>query len=63
MGETRLNCLAYIETNFACFGAIVENGIVIEIAPIAGWTKGKAWAYVKNYMIKKYNANIEEIQC
>lgn len=35
-----------IDTDYACFGIIAENGIVIEAAPTAKWTIGKSLHYV-----------------
>ncbi len=38
-----------ITLGILCFGLCVEDGIVMRAAPVAGWTVGSTWDYVKTY--------------
>lgn len=49
-----------IDTGYANFGIIAENGIVVEAAPIANWTVGKRIEYVLDYYRTKKRASIYE---
>jgi hypothetical protein len=51
--------LYYIDTGYACFGLVAENGIVIDAAPIARWTLTKKIDYVIMYY-KKKGAKVSE---
>lgn len=50
--------LAYINLSYCCFGIIVQDGICIQVPPIAKWmeaeriTKIIAWVKKKNGTIK-----------
>jgi len=47
--------------NSPCFGVVVEDGIVVEAAPIAKWTVGKSIVTVVLWYLK-HNAKIEVIK-
>jgi hypothetical protein len=50
--------LYHIETNNACFGIIVKDGIVVDGAPIAGKSFGRNINQVVKYYKKFFNAKI-----
>lgn len=37
----------------ACFGVLVQDGVVVEAAPICGWATGQPWAKVKRWLAAK----------
>jgi hypothetical protein len=37
----------------ACFGLLVEQGVVVEAAPICGWATGQRWGKVKRWLASK----------
>lgn len=39
----------------AVFGIIAIDGVVVEAAPIAHWTVGKAARWVKDYYRRRFN--------
>lgn len=46
--------LFWIDIGYACFGAIVDNsGIVIDVAPIGKWMKGKNINDIISWVRKK----------
>lgn len=53
--------MVQIDTGYACFGLQICGGIVTIAAPIANWTVGKKWEYVKSYYINKKKAKITEL--
>ncbi|MBA2708542.1 MAG: hypothetical protein H0U59_12130 [Gemmatimonadaceae bacterium] len=42
-----------ITTDYMCCGVVVDDGIVIEAAPIMGWSVGKTLAAVSAWVVKK----------
>lgn len=52
--------LYYININYACFGIIEENNIIIETAPIGKWMLNKNIEFIKNW-IKKKNGKIVNV--
>lgn len=42
-----------IDTGFAYFGVIVEDGIVTNTAPIAKWMIGKRWESCEQYWLNR----------
>ena len=52
--------LYHIDIDYACFGIIAKNGIVIEAAPISKWALGKSINDVLNYYKNKKNAKINK---
>lgn len=42
-----------IDVPWACFGLIAQNGVVIEVAPIAKWANGKTTEEVLGYFRRK----------
>ncbi len=46
--------LYQITLSYACFGIVVEDGIVVEAAPIGGWMVGKRISYITAWVIKKW---------
>ncbi len=42
-----------VDLPYACFGLIIERGIVVEAAPIAGWATGKPAREVLEYFKRK----------
>lgn len=45
--------LVAIDSGYFYAGAIIENGICIEAAPILKWMIGKKEEYLKNYCLNK----------
>jgi len=45
--------LYWIDVNYACYGVIVENGIIIETSPIAKWATGKPFEEFKQFVKRK----------
>ena len=42
-----------VDVPWACFGIVTQDSIVVEAAPIAGWSHGKDINYVLNYFRRK----------
>jgi len=42
-----------VDLPYACYGIVIENGVVIEAANIAGWMTGKRAEDVERWLIKK----------
>jgi hypothetical protein len=51
-----------IDTGYAYFGIVEENGVAIEAAPIAKWCVGKNIDYVLKYFRENKKANIIKIE-
>lgn len=51
--------LTWVSLPYATFGIISCDGIVTDVAPIAGWTIGKTLEFVLNYYRNK-GAQIEK---
>lgn len=50
----------YISMEYATFGIIAFNGVVVDAAPIASWMKGKYLKDLRQWLINK-KAKVEEI--
>jgi hypothetical protein len=50
-----------IDTGYACFGLISEDGVIVEAPPIAKWTIDKKEKFVINYYRKMKNARVRTI--
>jgi hypothetical protein len=48
-----------ITTNYCCFAVEVEDGFVVNAAPISKWAIGKPWDVVRDWWIVKRDATIE----
>jgi hypothetical protein len=42
-----------IDVPWACFGLVAQDGVVVEVAPIANWATGKTTKEVLNYFRRK----------
>lgn len=42
-----------IDVPWACFGLVAQDGVVVEVAPIARWAEGKSLSYVLDYFCRK----------
>lgn len=50
-----------IDTGYACFGIIEDNGVVKEAAPIANWSIGKSIQFVLSYYKNKKQATVIKV--
>jgi len=50
-----------IDTGYACFGIIEDNGVVKQTAPIANWALGKKIETILSYFKDKKHAIIIKI--
>jgi hypothetical protein len=39
--------------SYACYGVWVENGVIVDAAPIARWAIGKSISYFEGWVRKK----------
>ncbi len=42
-----------IVSSYFCAAVIVSGELVIQSAPILGWTVGRDWAWVRDYFVRK----------
>jgi len=61
MSNWMVKRLHRIEFKNAVFGIETIGGLVFNAAPMADWTIGKNWEYVKDYYLRK-GAKIYEYQ-
>jgi hypothetical protein len=45
--------LCRVEAPYYVAGLIIENGVVVQAAPILFWAVGKSWNYVRDYFDTK----------
>jgi hypothetical protein len=50
----------YIDIGYAVFGMESKDNVVVRVAPIAKWMKGKTLSEVRNWLLKK-KAKVKEI--
>jgi hypothetical protein len=50
----------WVDLPYACYGIRVEDAVVVEAAPIAGWMRGKSENYVIGWLHQK-GATIMEL--
>lgn len=43
----------WVSLPHATFGVGVHGGVVVEVAPVAGWALGKPWATCSAYWVRK----------
>jgi len=48
-----METLYWIDVNYACYGIIVKNGIIIEAPPIAKWATGKSFKEFQRFVQRK----------
>lgn len=48
-----MKTLYWINLSYACYGIIVEDGIIIETPPIAKWATGKTFEEFKVFLKRK----------
>lgn len=54
--------IAWVDTDYACFGLIAKKGVVVEAAPIARWALGKNLAVVCNYYKTQKRARVRLVR-
>lgn len=53
-----METLYWIDINYACFGIIVKDNIIVEAPPIAKWATGKTFEEFKKF-VKRKNGKIK----
>lgn len=48
-----MKMLYWINVHYACYGVIVEDGVIIEAPPIAKWSTGKTFEEFQVFVKKK----------
>ena len=51
----------HIDIGYACFGMSSKDDIIVDVAPIGNWMKGKLLKEIKPWLIKK-KAKVKEIK-
>lgn len=54
--------LLQITTNYCCAAIAVEDGIVVEAAPILRWTIGKTDVFIYDYFTNRRNYKVEVVK-
>ena len=57
----RANGLLWISLPWATFGAVVKNGVIVEVAPIGKWSLGKRASVLENWARKKKGSKVQWI--
>jgi putative molybdenum carrier protein len=53
MNSSRCEEFWSVDVPWACFGIVAEDGVVVEVAPIAGWAVGKKLEEVLDYFRRR----------